>query len=173
MFVYIIHTSFHLWNLTSSEEWKRISSHCNLYFSKKIVIFFSSNVYERCGIVAVLLNEIQRMNYENGHINIVEIVKLMRATSKNIIKSYVRDKLSTLNLSFQHQHAVLTQYFHIVYILLCRFVKYNASSQISVWNNTNLAVFYIFLKQCGVLFLSDYNSYLTYCIRFVKKTCYW
>lgn len=77
--------------------------------------FFSSNVYERCGIVAVLLNKIQRMNYENGHINIVEIVKLMKATNKNIIKSYVRDKLSSINLSFQHQHAILTQFIYIIY----------------------------------------------------------
>lgn len=86
-----------------------------ILISQRIFPFFSSNVYERCGIVAVLLNEIQRMNYENGHINIVEIVKLMKATNKNIIKSYVRDKLSSINLSFQHQHAILTQYIYIIY----------------------------------------------------------
>lgn len=41
--------------------------------------------------MAVLLNEIQRINYENGHINIVEIVKLIKARNENIITSYVSD----------------------------------------------------------------------------------
>lgn len=52
----------------------------------------------RSGVVAVLLNETQRMNHENGHINIVESVKLIKARNSSVIQNHVSKMILPFNL---------------------------------------------------------------------------
>ncbi|XP_060557616.1 receptor-type tyrosine-protein phosphatase epsilon-like, partial [Ruditapes philippinarum] len=46
----------------------------------------------RSGIVCVLLNELQRMKYEGGHVNIVESVKMMKKRQRHLITNYEQYK---------------------------------------------------------------------------------
>ena len=75
-------------------------SSCMALFNNLSHILLFSNGYERSGLVCVLLNELERMKRDQGHINIVQSVKLMKERNENIIPSFV--SISVLNQSRRH-----------------------------------------------------------------------
>ncbi|XP_053398988.1 receptor-type tyrosine-protein phosphatase alpha-like [Mercenaria mercenaria] len=56
------------------------------------ILIHCSDGCSRSGIVCVLLNELQRMKYEGGHINIVESVKMMKKRQSHLISNYEQYK---------------------------------------------------------------------------------
>ncbi|XP_053388765.1 receptor-type tyrosine-protein phosphatase epsilon-like [Mercenaria mercenaria] len=56
------------------------------------ILIHCSDGCSRSGIVCVLLNELQRMKYEGGHINIVESVKIMKKRQSHLISNYEQYK---------------------------------------------------------------------------------
>ncbi|XP_060604513.1 receptor-type tyrosine-protein phosphatase epsilon-like [Ruditapes philippinarum] len=56
------------------------------------VLVHCSDGCTRSGIVCVLLNELQRMKYEGGHVNIVESVKMMKIRQRLLINNYEQYK---------------------------------------------------------------------------------
>lgn len=75
-------TSSVLEMISSVQKWQP-------YFSEsQPVLIHCRDGFSRSGIVCVLLNELQRLTYEGGHINILESVKMMKKRQRHLISSY-------------------------------------------------------------------------------------
>jgi len=54
-----------------------------------IVWLFYRDELPRSGVIAVLFNEIQRINFEKGRVNLIEAVKTMKSRNQDVIKTHV------------------------------------------------------------------------------------